>query len=230
MTDQLMQDSAANPTEGNAASQTPISAEAASEALYGDKQQASDDKNQQAQDSAPADQSKVDKDGNPEAADKPQGAPEKYEFKAPEGYEYDAEVVNAYSEVAKELNLSQDAAQKMLETMAPLIEKQQIQQIEAVRTQWADASRTDKEFGGEKLTENLSVAKKALDQFGTPELRSLLEQSGLGNNPEVIRFMYRAGKAISEDKYVGPSPGAGAKPMPKDFSGLASALYSNQST
>jgi hypothetical protein len=77
------------------------------------------------------------------------------------------------------------------------------------------------------LAENLSVAKKALDAFGSPELRVLLEQSGLGNNPEVIRFMFRAGKAISEDSFVGRSTGAG-KPMPKDFGGFASALYTNQ--
>lgn len=228
MTEQLMQDSASNPTESNAASQTPLSAEAASEALYGEKQQAVEGQNQQAQDSASADKSEGNEEGKSEEAEKPQGAPEKYEFQPPEGKEFDPEMITAYSDVAKELNLTQDAAQKMLDKMGPIMEQRQNQQIEAVRTQWADAARSDKEFGGEKLAENLSVAKKALDQFGTPELRALLNDSGLGNNPEVIRFMYRAGKAISEDKYVGPSQGAGSKPMPKDFSGLASALYSNQ--
>ena len=42
--------------------------------------------------------------------------------------------------------------------------------------------------------------------------------------------MYRAGKAISEDSYVGNSQGASAKGngIPKDFNGIANALYSNQ--
>ena len=41
--------------------------------------------------------------------------------------------------------------------------------------------------------------------------------------------MYRAGKAISEDSYVGNSQGANAKSgIPKDFNGIANALYSNQ--
>ena len=133
---------------------------------------------------------------------KPEGAPEKYEFKAPEGQAFDGTVLGAYSEIAKELNLSQEAAQKVLDKVAPVIQARQAEQIEAVRTAWGESAKTDKEFGGDKLTENLAVAKKALDTFGSPELKKLLNESGLGNNPEVIRAFYRAGKAISEDKFV----------------------------
>ena len=74
---------------------------------------------------------------------------------------------------------------------------------------WAASAKTDKEFGGDKLAENLGIAKQARDQFATPELRKLLETSPLGNNPEVIRLFYRIGKAISSDTYV---PGGKAAP------------------
>jgi len=67
------------------------------------------------------------------------------------------------------------------------------------------------------------VAKKALDSFGTPELRTLLNESGIGNHPELIRFMVRAGKAISSDTFVAGERGAaGAR---RD---LASNLYRKQ--
>jgi hypothetical protein len=89
------------------------------------------------------------------------------------------------------------------------------------------SSKTDQEFGGEKLSENLSVAKKALDAFGTPELRKLLDDSGLGNHPEVIRMMYRAGKAISEDRFVGGSPGGQKGSGFRSMDDLANALYAN---
>jgi hypothetical protein len=151
---------------------------------------------------------------------KPEGAPEKYEFKAPEGQKFDDTVLGAYSEIAKELNLPQDAAQKVLDKVAPVIQARQAEQIEAVRTAWAESAKTDKEFGGDKLPENLATAKKALDTFGSPELKKLLNESGLGNNPEVIRAFYRAGKAISEDKFVG---GKGAPPDAND----ARSLYPN---
>lgn len=163
-------------------------------------------------------------DGKPDAEqDKPEdGAPEKYDFKAPEGQRFDDSVLGAFSEVAKELNLSQSAAQKMLDKVAPVIQARQLEQIEAVRTAWAESAKTDKEFGGDKLNESLSVAKKALDQFGSPELKKLLNESGLGNNPEVIRVFYRAGKAISEDTFVGGK-------APKANANDARTLYPNSS-
>lgn len=147
------------------------------------------------------------------------GAPEKYTFTAPTGTEYDPEVLEAFSGAAKEANLSQDAAQKLIEKMAPAIAARQVDQVQAIHKEWLDSSSADKEFGGEKLVENLGVARKALDNFGTPELRTLLDETGLGNHPEVIRFMFRAGKAISEDKFVGGTAAGKSGPSP------ASVLY-----
>lgn len=137
------------------------------------------------------------------------GAPEKYEFAAPEGRQYDPKMLETYAEAARELNLPQDAAQKMLDKLAPAVQARQAEQLQAAREAWAGSTRADKEFGGAKLDENLATAKKALDTFGTPELRALLNESGLGNHPEVIRAFYRAGKSISEDRFVGgrASPG-----------------------
>lgn len=149
--------------------------------------------------------------GSEKPAEKPAAAvPEKYEFKAPEGTEYDPEVLESFSAAAKEAGLTQDAAQKLIEKMAPALSARQADQIQAVHKEWQEGSKADKEFGGEHLPENLGVARKALDTFGTPELRKLLDETGLGNHPEVIRLLYRTGKAISEDKFVSGSPGGKA--------------------
>jgi len=159
-------------------------------------------------------------------AEEKTGAPEKYEgFKAPEGQEYDDEFIKAYGDVAKELNLSQKDAQKLLDKVSPVVRDRQQAQIDAVKQGWLDNSKGDKEFGGEKLEANLAVAKTALDKFGTPELKSLMNQTGLGNHPELIRFFYRAGKAISEDTYVGGHK-EGSGDRPKSFNDFADKLYS----
>lgn len=166
----------------------------------------------------------------PDAEKAEDGAPETYEFKAPEGKNFDNEIIKTYSEVARELNLSQKSAQRMLDQLGPKIAERQLASLDSLKQSWIDSSKTDKEFGGESMQTNLSVAKKALDAFGTPELRNVLNESGLGNHPEIIRFFYRAGKSISEDGYVGPSSGSGSsKSQPRDFASQASALYSNQS-
>jgi len=163
------------------------------------------------------------------------GAPEKYEFNAEVAdapQKLDPEVLTAFGDVAKELDLPQEDAQKVLDKVAPVIQKRQAKMLEQVRADWANESQTDEEFGGEALNENLNVAKQALDAFGTDAFKSLLQETGFGNHPEIIRFMYRAGKAISEDSYVGNSEGANPRGsnIPKDFNGIANALYSNQQT
>lgn len=172
----------------------------------------------------------------PAQGDKPTGAPESYEFKAPDGVTLSDSVVAEFSAVAKELDLPQDAAQKVIDKLAPAIAKQNAeaisQAVESAATAWVQATQSDKEIGGEKLNENLAVAKKALDRFGTPELRKLLgaydpknnpNGTGLGNHPEIIRAFLKAGRAISEDKFV---PG-GRQPT-KGERDLAKSLYPNQ--
>ncbi len=137
---------------------------------------------------------------------KVEGAPETYTFKAPEGVTLDDSTMLEFSTVAKELGLPQDAAQKLIDKLAPKIAdlsaNAQKDAIANLQAEWTTSTKADKEFGGDKLDVNLSVAKKALDAFGTPELRTLLNETGLGNHPEIIRAFYRAGKTISEDSFV----------------------------
>lgn len=136
-------------------------------------------------------------------------APDKYEFTAPEGSEFDPGVIEAFSSAARELNLTQDQAQSILDKVAPVIQSQQESRIAQVQAEWLESARVDSEFGGQNLEQNMAVAKKAMDAFATPALRDLLNSSGLGNHPEVIRVFYRAGKVISEDVFVSRSQGVG---------------------
>lgn len=128
--------------------------------------------------------------------------PAEYVFTAPEGMEYDAETMGVYAEAAREAGLSQEKADLILGKLAPHMAEKQAQALVQAREDWAASAKADKEYGGEKLAESLGTAKKALDAFGTPELQTLLNESGLGNHPEIIRFMVRAGRAISQDTFV----------------------------
>ena len=220
MSDSLMTE--ANQTnEGD--TQQPV--DATTEATTETEQQAEAVQDQQVSDETPVE-------SETSETDAPKGAPEEYEFNtkvadAPE--ELDPDVVTAFGDVAKDLDLPQEAAQKVLDKMAPVIQAKQAKVLEQVRSDWANQSQTDQEFGGESLAENLDVAKQALNAFGTDAFKSLLQETGFGNHPEIIRFMYRAGKAISEDTYVASSEGANPRGnVPQDFNSIANALYSNQ--
>lgn len=206
MENTLITDPAPTQTEGQPATQgtetqTDASTLAQGAADQGQQQQAAD-QGSTADTEAQSQAAEGEQGKDPQDDGKPQGAPEKYEFATPEGMQFDDAVVGAFSEAAKDLNLSQEAAQKILDKVGPVMAAQQNEALQAASTEWAEASKTDKEFGGDKLNENLAVAKKAMDQFASPELRTLLNESALGNNPEVIRMFYRVGKAISEDGFV----------------------------
>ena len=223
-TESLMTD-AATTTEGQASQDASSAAAAPAAQAAGDAAAASAaSQQQQAAEGQTTDAAKTGEgEQKPDDQDKPQGAPEKYEFAMPEGVQMDEAGMKAFSDVAKELNLPQEAAQKILDKMLPTVAQRQTEVLSQAKNDWAEGSKVDKEFGGDKFTENLSVAKKALDQFGTPELRSLLNESGLGNHPEIIRAFFRAGKAISEDRFVAGS--AGGQAATRD---AAKSLYPNQ--
>ncbi|HDX4554249.1 TPA: peptidase [Citrobacter freundii] len=137
---------------------------------------------------------------------KQEGAPEKYEFKPAEGQELDTAALEQFEPIARELNLTNEQAQKMVDLYStkimPMVQKQQAESWQKTTEQWAADVKADKEIGGDKLTSNLSAAQRALAQFGTPVLKEYLEGTGLGNHPELVKAFVKVGKAMSEDGMV----------------------------
>ena len=136
----------------------------------------------------------------------PEGAPEQYaDFQLPEGAQLEAGVDSEIKAIAKELGLTQEKAQKLAETALKLTQSADAaiqERFAKGKEEWVTATRNDKEIGGDKLNDSLASAKKALDAFGSPELTNILDASGLGNHPDVIRAFARVGAAISEDRLV----------------------------
>lgn len=143
-----------------------------------------------------------------------------------------------FSDWAKTHNLSQDAAQAAVDLAAEM----QTSSAQAIMTAqkaavtefyapiggdpatWAAQARADKEIGGDKFNENLALAAQARDQFGTPELKKVLNVMKIGDHPEVLRFFVRAGKAISQDGFV---PGRASNGARKSD---AEVIYGSQTT
>jgi len=140
--------------------------------------------------------------------------PEVYDLQMPEGVELDKEAADEFVNIAKSLELSQENAQK-LATIAAKIQQKQIEAKARQFETWVEEVKADKDIGGEKLEENLGIARKALETFGSPELKDVLNASGLGNHPAVIKAFLKAGKAISEDGFVRGAPKGGETDMAK---------------
>lgn len=168
-------------------------------------------------------------------------APEKYELKAADGVKITAEVQTKFEAIARELDLPQEAAQKMLD-LAPELNKMYASQLaeaaNEVSNKWHEDTRNDKELGGggDQATYDATMAlvAKTRDAFATPELLSLLQRfdakknpngTGLGNHPEVIRLFSRIGSRLSEDNKLvqGSTP-------PAQQAAAADKLYSNSTS
>ena len=145
------------------------------------------------------------------AAEKPAGAPETYEFKNPDGVgevEIDKKIHDAYAEAARELDLPQEKAQGLFDKTMTALHKYGIEEQNRQTDEWIKTAKADPEFGGEKLDENLGIAAKAVKEFGSDGLRELLDSPhGVGNHPELIRFLVKVGRAVSEDRFVGSNKG-----------------------
>lgn len=134
--------------------------------------------------------------------------------KLPDGIKQDPTTMAEFAEFAKTNNLTQAQAQQVAELGAKMMQRNldtQVENIKAAGIEWSKQSTADKEFGGEKLGENLSVAKRAVDKFASADLKKLLGNydpkdnpmgTGLGNHPEFIRAFFNIGKTISEDSVV----------------------------
>lgn len=133
------------------------------------------------------------------------GAPEQYDFQSREGVELDTEALKDFEPVARDLNLTNEQAQKLVDAYPKILAGVQQRQAEAWQKQtedWAAAVKADKAIGGDRLTANISAAQRAIDQFGSTELKEYLNGTGLGNHPELVKFCVNVGKSLSEDGMV----------------------------
>lgn len=137
------------------------------------------------------------------------GAPEKYEFKAPEGMELDQSAIEKFVPVAKALNLNQESAQKLVELQAEM-KKAEAEAQQKIINGWKE--ETIKELGTNAEQQLASVAK-VRERLFDKEFNDLLEQTGLGNHPAAVRTGIRLGKMISEDSVPsGATHGSGDVP------------------
>jgi hypothetical protein len=135
--------------------------------------------------------------------DKPEGAPETYEaFAVPEGVTLDEAVIAEAVPVFKDLGLKQDQAQKLVDfwtARATAAEEANARALTDFNAKLIEQVKADPELGGAALKQNLALASKAIERFGSPQLKTLLAETGFGNQPEVLRFLKKVGEIDAED-------------------------------
>lgn len=144
------------------------------------------------------------------------GAPEKYEaFKLPEGVQLAEASVTEATAVFKELGLSQEGAQKLVDFHTKVIKDAAEAPVKLWRDtqqEWQTELKNHPELGG-KLNEVKTTVTKAIDAVAGPELgqkfRQVMDYTGAGNNPVFAEVMYKMAALLTEGGHV-----AGGKPSP----------------
>jgi hypothetical protein len=140
----------------------------------------------------------------------------------PEGMLADQPAFVDFKNTALDLGIEPEKAQKLIDTVAPKMKEA----AEAPYNLWADTQekwvseiKADPVIGGANMEKALAVAARAIETYGTPELRTALAFTGAGNNPAVIRWMHKVGLTLGEGKPVE------AKSAPTPKAPLATRMY-----
>ena len=175
------------------------------------------------------------------AENKPDAAvvPDKYEFKAPEGQEVDAKLVEAVTPIFKELGISAEGAQKLFDFHTAAMKSVTdtlTNTMTETREAWRGEVVKDPALGNgtdnlkPEVRANIAKAIEAVgDAKAVSAFKEAMDLTGAGDNPALIRGLNAIGKLLSEGTLVrggGPSPAGQAAPGTKQTS-PAQALYPN---
>lgn len=183
----------------------------------------------------PADKSPAEGDTSKEGDDKKTeatGAPEAYaDFKLPEGYKLDEGLAKDATALFKELNLSQDAAQRLVDLYAA----NGLKAAEAPFKEWSDLQKTwlsdiSDRFGSkaEAVRTDIGKAISTLPPSLARNFRAALDLTGAGSHPDVVEALSIMLKPLVEGGSVrqgNQSPAANQKPGEPTKPSAAEAMY-----
>lgn len=164
-----------------------------------------------------------DKLGRPEKADA-------YEYKKPEGSEglpFDEELVNKFKTKFHEIGLTKKQGEALFGLWNDNVTSK-IQNFATDSQQKREASQTLlKAEWGQAYDQNINIAKNTIKQLGDPDIVPFLEETGLGNDPRLVKIFYNIGVKISEDSFKGGGNGGGFISTPEQAKSRISQLHND---
>jgi len=161
----------------------------------------------------------------------PPAVPEKYDFK-----DTDAKVVEKATPIFKELGLTQDAAQKLINLYnAQAAETTKL--VNDMRTDWRTQTNALPEVAtNPRAVEDMGRAKAVIfenDPKGLAEFNEAMDLTGAGDHPAVVKAMLRFASRVNEGSHVsgrGPSDAGQVSPYKAARPTAAQAMYPNLPT
>lgn len=128
-------------------------------------------------------------------------SPDKYELKRPEspaGGKWDENLEKEFKIVSHASGLQPRQAQSLLDWF----NKTQSEHVANYTKSMEEGVGKLKTEWGAKFDERVSVASRAVKELGGDELKTMLEETGLGNNPILIKVFAKIGESMAESTFV----------------------------
>jgi hypothetical protein len=147
-------------------------------------------------------------------------APAEYaEFKLPEGVQFDESGMSDFKSFAKEQDLTQEQAQKVLEFGAGQLKEwlsAPYKTWNEMQTKWQAEVKADPEIGGTKFEQSIKDASLVFTAGESnpfvssaeeaQALRQALNTTGAGNNPAMVKLFVKMGRLLSEPGPLSGNP------------------------
>lgn len=128
--------------------------------------------------------------------------PEAYNFGdrpvMPEGMQYDEQFETTFKGLAHQAGLTPQQAKTLYDGYHNYVGNKMTsegQDTEAQANQWVDSLK--KEFG-KAYDERVDLAQRAVETYGSPELNEWLDNTGMGNNPMIVKMFAKIGEGLAE--------------------------------
>lgn len=134
------------------------------------------------------------------------------------------EIWDEFKNLAREMRLSPENAQRLVDLearAAQLAGRNGNDARQEILQSWADKTKA---LFGPGYEKEIDAALRAADAFGGEELRDLLEATGLGNHPVIVKTFNQIGRRMGEDEFIG---GAHARGTDKTFTEALYGVKSN---
>lgn len=142
----------------------------------------------------------------------------------PENFTVDETALTAFKAQAAEAKLSPAAAQALMDTYISAQTAQanaNAEAFNATQTAWTTEVNAMPEFAPSTREATQAMLGRTFDTYGTPEARQILDATGAGNNPALVRMFLNMAKALSEG---GPTP-PGGPPAARKPTSLGESFY-----
>lgn len=126
---------------------------------------------------------------------------EEYKYDLPEDHGLDDDFIKNFNKLAHDNNILPTQAKAMMEYYRGEVEKEDKTYLEERAQAQTKAEATLKAEWGEGFDKNLFKAQQVVKTFGDDGITQFLDETGLGNEPAVIKFLAKIGESLNEDTF-----------------------------